>query len=165
MRDLSRSLLLATATILCMTIRASPILDISLTSPNTTTNTTAANRRAITCAPIYEPGADIRTCLSLLLALPETTVDGTFHTGGRPDIFLLPIYLRAISCEVSVLLNTGTQELSNWPTIRFAANQIIATCTRSGYPFGRTLGTANVGLNGNIQVFVNHPDLGDLRIT
>ena len=158
-------LLLAAATIPCMNIRASPILDISLANPNITTNTSAANSRAVTCSPAYTSGADIRSCLSLLLSLPETTQDGTFHADGVPDIYLLPQYYRQTDCEVGVVLNPGGQEFSNWPSIRFAADHIIATCSRGHYPFGTTSGIANVGLRGNIQVWVIWPGPVHLGVT
>lgn len=157
MRDLSRSLLLATATILCMTIRASSIQDISLVSPNSTTNTTnttAANHGSIVCSPEHEVGADIRMCLSLLLELPETTQNGAFHDLDFHDIFRLPKALSGDRCNVLVTVPTGRQELSNWPAIRFAANQVIAACTRGSYPYGTTSGAAIVGLTGSIQVSI-----------
>ena len=160
MWDLSRSLLLATAAILCMTIRASPLHDISLASPNSITDTTAANGRAVTCSRAYASGADIMTCLSLLLSLPETTQDGAFHTDGFPDIYKLPEYYRGTNCEIGVVLKPGIGEFSNWPSIRFAANQIIATCSRREYPYGTNLGTASMGLHGNIQLWVGPAHLG-----
>ena len=168
MRDLSRSLLLATTTILCLTIRASSIQDISLVSPNSTTNTTNAtvvNRGSIVCSPDDAVGADIRMCLSLLLELPETTVDGAFHDFDVPDIYQLPKVLRGDRCNVLVTVPTGRQEASNWPAIRFAANQVIAACTRGNYPFGTTSGAASVGLTGNIQVSIVNIPPGNLRVT
>ena len=163
MRNLSGILLLATATILCMTTHASPTQDLRLASPNSTTNTTIANRGGIACSR-YDVGADIRACLSLLIGLPESTQDGSFHNAGPRDIFQLSLVLREPSCEVLVKLNNGRQDTSNWPAIRFAANQIIAACTRGNYPGGTVSGMATLGLDGNIQVYVIHPRSGDLGV-
>ena len=163
MRTLSGILLLATATILCMTTHASPTQDLRLASLNSTTNTTIANRGGITCSR-YDVGADIRACLSLLIGLPESTEVGFFHNAGPRDIFQLSLVLREPSCEVLVKLNAGRPDTSNWPAIRFAANQIIAACTRGNYPGGMVSGMATVGLDGNIQVYVIHPRPGDLGV-
>ena len=168
MKDLSRSLFLVTATILCMTIRASLVQDISLASPNSTTNitnTTAANRGTIVCSPDYEVGADIGMCLSLLLQLPETTQDGSFHDLDLRDIYQLPKVLRGPRCNVLVTVPTGKRELSNWPAIRFTANQVITVCTRGNYPYGTTSGAATVGLTGIIQVAVTDQQPGNLGVT
>ena len=146
-----------------MTTHASPIQDLSLASLNSTTNTTIANRGGIVCSR-HDAGANIRACLSLLLGLPETTQDGTFHSAGPRDIFQLSLVLREPGCEVLVRLNTGREDTSNWPAIRFAANQIIAACTRGNYPDGGVSGMATLGLAGNIQVYVIYPRSGDLGV-
>ena len=163
MRNLPRSLLLATATILCMTTHASPIQDLRLASLNSTTNATIANRPSIICSH-DDAGAVIRTCLSLLLGLPETTQDGNFHVADPRDIYQLPKVLRGDRCDVLVTVPTGRQEASNWPAIRFAANQVIAACTRGNYPDGTVSGMATLGLAGNIQVYVIHPRPGNLGV-
>ena len=163
MRTHSRSLLLATATILCITINASPIQDISLASSNSPTNNTTATNARVSCPSSYA-NADIVTCLKLLVQLPEETRDGDFHIGGIRDAFQLPVSLSESLCRVSVTVLDFRGGLSNWPAVRFAANQIIAACTVGNYPHGLTGGHTTIGSNGNIWVKVTARYPGDLGV-
>ena len=145
-----------------MTRNASPIQDISLASPISTTNTT--NNAGIFSSPSRLARADIVTCLLLVVELPEGILAGTFHNAGVRDAFQLPVSLAEIGCQLFVTIPPHMQDISNWPAVRFAANQIIAACTVGDYPSGSTGGFARVGRNGDIRVTVSAPSVGDLGV-
>ena len=163
MRIHSRSPLLATATILCITINASPIQDLSLASSNSTTNNTTLTYPEVFCSDPGAAQAEIVTCLELLVQLPEETQGGFFHNGGALDAFQLPRSQSDSACQVDVTLPYGRDEFSNWPAVRFAANQVIAACTQGVYPSGLTGGYAGIGM-GNIWVTIRAPSTGDLGV-
>ena len=100
-----------------------------------------------------------------MVELPESTSSGIFHNAGRDDEYRLPVSLANVGCQVDVTISDSRQEISNWPAVRFAANQLIAACTEGGdYPYAETGGYARIGQNGNIRVIVNAPSAGDLGV-
>ena len=145
-----------------MTINASPIQNSSLATSNSTINDPTLPNAGIFCSPSRAAQADILACLKLLVELPEGTLGGIFHNAGRDDEYRLPVSLSAIGCQVDVTIPEGRQDLSNWPAVRFAANQLIAACTEGAdFPYAETGGYARIGQIGNIRVTVNAPAAGD----
>ena len=96
-----------------------------------------------------------------MVELTEGTIGGTFHNAGLRDGFQLPVSRSERGCQVLVTVANGKQDSSNWPAVRFAANQVIAVCSVGNYPSGTTGGYARVGRNGDIRVAVNAPSAGD----
>ncbi len=58
----------------------------------------------------------------------------------------------------------GRQDSSNWPAVRFAANQVIAVCAVGTYPFGTTGGYTTMGMNNDIRVAVRARSAGDQEV-
>ncbi len=146
-----------------MIIKASPIQDISPASSNSTTNNTTATNARVECPPSFAD-ADIVACLKLLVQLPEETRNGDFHMGSPHDAFQMPFVLIGSTCRVFVGVIDFRGDLSNWPAVRFAANQIIAACAVGNYPHGLTGGHTTIGSNKNIWVTVRAPAAGDLGV-
>ena len=145
-----------------MTTNASPIQNSSLATSNSTITTPTLPNAGIFCSTSRAAQGDILACLKLLVELPESTSSGIFHNAGRDDEYQLPVSLATVGCQVDVTVAYGSQELSNWPAVRFAANQLIAACTEGGgFPYAETGGYARIGQSGNIRVTVNAAE-GDL---
>lgn len=107
-------------------------------------------------------------CLLLLVKLPEGTIAGVFHNAGRHDGYQLPVSVFSDACQVDVTVAAGRTDLSNWPAVRFAANQVIAACSVGDYPHGTTGGFARIGRSGDIRVTVGGiavgaPSAGELE--
>ncbi len=71
----------------------------------------------------------VQDCIRAIRLLPHSPYIGTFHIGGYPSIFQLPVSEDYESCTVTVLLHEDfDQELGSWGDIRIAAVQLLRAC-------------------------------------
>lgn len=85
--------------------------------------------RCLQDQPTGPPLPLLPDCIRAISLLPQSHYVGTFHIGGYPSIFQLPVSKEYGSCSAMVLLHEDRdQEIGSWDDIRGEARRLLLAC-------------------------------------